>query len=100
MRTGSLKTLGIGGLSEPDQLVQVLKELPHCTRISVLRLWLFQSDEDEEFLSYEVRPVTFVCNVSTVQTPIHLQGQLFKGLPHCTQCRELGLEFELFDICS
>ena len=28
------------------------------------------------------------------------QGQLLKGLPHCTQHRELGLELELFDMCS
>ena len=45
MRMGSLKTLGIGVLfsfrtSEPDPLVQVLEELPHCTRISELELGL------------------------------------------------------------
>ena len=28
------------------------------------------------------------------------QGQLLKGLPHCTQRRELGCELELFDMCS
>ena len=27
-------------------------------------------------------------------------GQLLKGLPHCTQRRELGFELALFDTCS
>ena len=58
MRMGSVKTLGIGGLSKPDQLVQVLEELPHCTLLSELELGLSLSDE--------VRHVTFVCNASTV----------------------------------
>ena len=58
MRAGSLKTLGIGNLSEPDQVVQVLKELPHCTHLIELELDLF--------LSHEVRHVTFVCSASTV----------------------------------
>ena len=53
MRAGSLKTLGIGRLSEPDQVVQVLEELPHCTHLSELKLDLWLNDE--------VRHVTFVC---------------------------------------
>ena len=58
MRAGSLKTFGIGGLSEPDQVVQVLEKLPHCTHLSELQLDLYQSDK--------VRHVTFVCSASTV----------------------------------
>ena len=58
MRAGSLKTLGIGELSKPDQVVQVLEELPHCTHLSELELDLFLSDK--------VRHVTFVCSASTV----------------------------------
>ena len=45
MKAGSLKTLAIGELSEPDQVVQVLEELPHCTHLSELKLNLFQSDK-------------------------------------------------------
>ena len=60
MRAGSLKTLGIGELSEPDQVVQVLEELPHCTHLSELELELDLSRSDE------VRHVTFVCSASTV----------------------------------
>ena len=58
MRAGSLKTLGIHGLSKPDQVVQVLEELPHCAHLSELELDLSWSDE--------VRHVTFVCSASTV----------------------------------
>ena len=43
MRAGSLKTFGIGPLNKSDQVVQVLKELPHCTHLSELELSL--SDE-------------------------------------------------------
>ena len=55
MMAGSLKTLGIGRLFQlikPDQVVQVLGELPHCTHLSELTL--------ELFLASEVRHVTFV----------------------------------------
>ena len=45
MRAGSLKTLDIGHLSEPDQVVQVLERLPHCTHLSQLELWLSRSDK-------------------------------------------------------
>ena len=45
IRTGSLKTLGIGELFKPDQIVQVLEELPHCTHISELSLALSPSDK-------------------------------------------------------
>ena len=61
MREGSLKTLGIGGLSElnkPDQIVQVLEELPHCTHLTELDLNLLLNDE--------VRHVNFACSASTV----------------------------------
>ena len=60
MRAGSLKTLGIGPLNKPDQVVQVLGELPHCTHLSKLQL------EFALFLSEEVRHVTFVYSASTV----------------------------------
>ena len=91
MRAGSLKTLGIDRFAKPDQAVQVLEELPHCTHLSELELdlswvsrltlqlsdlldsdmsdsdlldllWLSQSDK----VSDEVRHVTFVCSASTV----------------------------------
>ena len=58
MRAGSLKTLGIGPHFPPDQVVQVLEELPHCTHLSKLELRFFPSDE--------VRHVTFVYSASTV----------------------------------
>ena len=54
MRRGSLKTLCIGELSKPDQVVQVLEELSHCTQLRELELKLkipqfdldlYQSDE-------------------------------------------------------
>ena len=60
MRAGSIKILGIGRLSEPEQVVQVLKELPYCTHLSKLALEL------DLPLSDEVRHVTFVCSASTV----------------------------------
>ena len=47
MRAGSLKTLGIGRLFKPDQVVQVLEELPHCTHLSELELALDLSLSDE-----------------------------------------------------
>ena len=53
MRAGSLKTLGIGRLSEPDQVGQMLEELPHCTHLRELGD-LSRSDE--------VRHVTIVCS--------------------------------------
>ena len=60
-----LKTLVIGDLYEPGQLLQVLEELPHCTLLTELRLeliewmsWLSRSDE--------VGHVNFVCNASTL----------------------------------
>ena len=65
MRTRSLKTLGIGGLFKPDQLVQVLEELPHCTHIRELEL-NFYLLELMLFLSDKVRHVPFLCNASTV----------------------------------
>lgn len=40
MRRGSLKTLCIGELSKPDQVVQVLEELSHCTQLRELELKL------------------------------------------------------------
>ena len=40
MRTGSLKTLCIGGLSKPDHVVQVMEELQHCTDLRELELKL------------------------------------------------------------
>ena len=58
MRTGSLKTLCIGELSEPDQVLQVLEELPNCTDLRELELGLTVSDE--------VSHVPFVRNASTV----------------------------------
>ena len=60
MRTGSLKTLDIGALSKPDQLVQVLEELPHCTLLSELRLglWLSLSDEVRHVANVYVRTST------------------------------------------
>ena len=65
MRTGSLKTLCIGGLSEPDHVVQVLEELQHCTdlRELELRLKLLEFGLD---LPDKVSHVPFVCNASTV----------------------------------
>ena len=62
MRAGSLKTLGIGEWEKPDQVVQVLKELPHCTHLSELELDL---DYGVHLLD-EVRRVTFVFSASTV----------------------------------
>ena len=56
MKTGSLKTLRIGTLSEPDQVVQVLEELQHCIDLRELELRLSWSDE--------VRHVPFECNAS------------------------------------
>ena len=58
MRTGSLKTLCIGGLSKPDQVVQVLEELQHCTHLRELELELYLSDK--------VSHVPFVRNASTI----------------------------------
>ena len=63
MRTGSLKTLCIAGLSKPDQVVLVMEELQHCTDLRELDLKFL---ELELSLSDEVRHVPFVCNASTV----------------------------------
>ena len=65
MRAGSLKTLRIDGLSEPDPVMQVMEELPHCTHLSELNLDLNLSLLDLLWLD-EVRHVTFVCSASTV----------------------------------
>ena len=58
LRTGSLKILGIGALSKPDQVLQVLKQVPHSTQIAELefKLWFPQLELDLS-LSDEVRPV-------------------------------------------
>ena len=45
MGTGTLNTLGIVRLSKPSQIVQVLEKLPHCTHLSELELWLYQSQK-------------------------------------------------------
>ena len=58
MRTGSLKSLCICGLSKPDQVVQVVEELPLCTHLKELELGLYLLDK--------VRHVPFVRNASTV----------------------------------
>ena len=62
MRTGSLKTLCIGDLSDPDQVVQVLEELQHCTDLRELELEL----KLKLSLSDKVNHVPYVCNASTV----------------------------------
>ena len=67
MRAGSLKTLDIGELSKPDQVVQVLEELPHCTHLSELKLDLSWSDE--------VRHVTCmqcINSINSYYTPAHV----------------------------
>ena len=72
MRTGSLKTLCVGGF--PPQLAeQVLKELPHCTQLRELELELDLSWSDK------VRHVTLY--------PIHQQ---YKLLLYICTCSKVG----------
>ena len=82
---------------------QVLKELPHCTQLTELGLELKLpcSDEVRHVTLYSIhqqyKALLYICTCSKVGRlcMYSQQGQLCKGLPHCTPLREL--ELELFD---
>ena len=101
MRTGSLKTLCVGELDSP-LAEQVLKELPHCTQLRFLDLELKLSRVDEVRhvtlypIHQQYKLLLYICTCSKVGRLCMYpqQGQLCKGLPHCTQLRELELELE------
>ena len=98
MRTGSLKTLCVGEL--PPQLAeQVLKEVLHCTQLRELelKLELFRLDKVRHVTLHPIhhyRHLLYIYTCSKVgRLCMHSQqGQLCKGLPHCTQLKKLELE--------